>query len=299
MRRNHINNSSIIELKNKPVEYISIGEGKPVIVLHGTPGGYDHASYYFRRLAKSGFNLIAVSRPGYLQTSLSAGKTVCGQADLIAGLMDKLGIDRCALMAVSGGSPYALQFAISHPDRISVLALDTPVAKKFKFNNPYVSERIFRKFLFNDLSGWLIRTEAKLFPKLMLMQTIRNESTLNRSERKELVKQITNEEPYKIDYVRQSIYNSTPFSIRKAGLENDLHNFSFLNLPVEKILCPLLITHGTADGLVTFDHGEYLAERIPHAEFDVVDKGFHILSLHPDGEKLWERKIEFVKRYAH
>jgi pimeloyl-ACP methyl ester carboxylesterase len=295
--KNSTAKSSILNLKNKQLEYISIGSGKPVIALHGTPGGYDHASYYFRRLQKKGFNIIAVSRPGYLQTPLSSGKTVSEQAGILAALMDELKIDKCAVMAVSGGSPYALQFAINYPDRLTALTLDTPVAKKYTFHNPYVNEKIFTKFLFNNLSSWLIRTEAKYFPKLMLRQTIRNESTLERNERKELVKRIVANESYKIEYVRQSIYNSTPFGVRKAGLKNDLYNFSSLNLPVERITSPILITHGTADGLVPFNHAEYLAERIPHAEFDIIDKGFHILSLHPDGEKLWDRKIEFVKRY--
>jgi pimeloyl-ACP methyl ester carboxylesterase len=43
------------------------------------------------------------------------------QADAVAALLDVLGIRTAAVMAVSGGGPCALQFALRHPQRCCAL----------------------------------------------------------------------------------------------------------------------------------------------------------------------------------
>lgn len=78
------------------VEYARIGEGPVVPGIHGGPGGYDQTIFAFEWLAHAGFSLLAPSRPGYLGTPLSSGKTPDEQADLYAALLDTLGIDKVA-----------------------------------------------------------------------------------------------------------------------------------------------------------------------------------------------------------
>jgi pimeloyl-ACP methyl ester carboxylesterase len=52
------------------VEYAIEGDGPPVLVVHGTPGGSDQALAMGRFLAEAGLRVIAPSRPGYLDTPL-------------------------------------------------------------------------------------------------------------------------------------------------------------------------------------------------------------------------------------
>lgn len=40
-------------------------DGAPVLICHGSPGGYDVAVAMGRFLARAGFRVIAPSRPGY------------------------------------------------------------------------------------------------------------------------------------------------------------------------------------------------------------------------------------------
>ncbi len=76
-----------------------------------------------RALGGGGKGWIAVSRFGYLRSDLPADASTAAQADALAGLLDALGIDRVAILAMSGGVPPALQFAARHPDRTRALVL--------------------------------------------------------------------------------------------------------------------------------------------------------------------------------
>ena len=81
---------------------------------------------------KVGFRVIVPSRPGYLRTPLTSGRTPGEQATLIAALLDTLGIERGALYAYSqGGASFAVRLGISR----AVLGIDhvlshnTPAAR--------------------------------------------------------------------------------------------------------------------------------------------------------------------------
>lgn len=81
-----------------------------------------------------------MTRPGYLGTPMSSGKSPEQQGDLIAALLDKLGIAKAGVIAVSGGGPSAVRFGLHHSDRCAGLVLvstcadkvDTPIPFSFK-----------------------------------------------------------------------------------------------------------------------------------------------------------------------
>ena len=79
--------SATIATASGPVEYADRGDGEPLLAVHGTLGGCDQglvASEFFR---VNGFRIIAPSRPGYLGTPLTTGRTPAEQADALAALM--------------------------------------------------------------------------------------------------------------------------------------------------------------------------------------------------------------------
>ena len=118
--------SSIIHTARGPIEYASIGEGAPLLVIHGAGGGFDQALNFAGDLNKAGFRCIFVSRFGYLRTPLPNDGSPEAQADQYACLLDSLGVLKAAVLGVSAGGPSALQFAIRHPRRCSALALLAP-----------------------------------------------------------------------------------------------------------------------------------------------------------------------------
>ena len=104
-----------------PVEYADRGTGEPVLAVHGTLGGWDQGLVAGEFLRVNGFRIIAPSRPGYLGTPLSTGRTFAEQGDALAALLDALGIDRIIVLAASGGGPASYELAARHPDRVSTL----------------------------------------------------------------------------------------------------------------------------------------------------------------------------------
>ncbi|MFC1996945.1 alpha/beta fold hydrolase [Chloroflexota bacterium] len=98
-----LNGSQLIETSQGLMEFAAFGEGPAVLVLHGTIGGYDQAVTLAEMVDTHAYQFISVSRPGYLQTPLSTGLSLSEQADAYAALLDELGIDQVAILAISGG----------------------------------------------------------------------------------------------------------------------------------------------------------------------------------------------------
>jgi hypothetical protein len=123
-----LSESRILETRCGRIEYASLGEGSPVLVLHGTAGGWDQGLASARGLASHGFRLIAPSRFGYLRTPLPADPTPEAEADTWAGFLDALQIQRLPVIAFSAGAAPAAQLALRHADRVSALVLVVPGA---------------------------------------------------------------------------------------------------------------------------------------------------------------------------
>jgi pimeloyl-ACP methyl ester carboxylesterase len=104
-----------------PIEYAERGRGEPILAIHGTLGGWDQGLVAAEYLRVNGFRIIAPSRPGYLGTPLSTGRTFAQQGDALAALLDVLGIDRIIVFALSGGGPAGYELAARHADRVTKL----------------------------------------------------------------------------------------------------------------------------------------------------------------------------------
>ncbi|OXE37611.1 MAG: hypothetical protein CGW95_00565 [Phenylobacterium zucineum] len=127
-------NSMVIQTSSGPVEYADVGKGIAVLMIHGTPGGYDQILEASRAasMTESGLRIIAPSRPGYLRTPISSGRTPAEQARLYADLITNLGIRKAFILGASGGGPSAIQFAIQHPERCAGLILEEAATRSIK-----------------------------------------------------------------------------------------------------------------------------------------------------------------------
>ena len=107
------------------VQHTDTGAGPALLALHGGMGGYDQSWLLARALIAdlTPYRVLALSRPGYLGTAQSLGRTPDAQADLYAELLDALGIEKALVAAVSAGGPSAIQFALRHPGRCAGLVL--------------------------------------------------------------------------------------------------------------------------------------------------------------------------------
>jgi pimeloyl-ACP methyl ester carboxylesterase len=98
---------------------------RPLLYLHGMPGSRLEADMTLPDglLAEHGFFLVSVDRPGYgLSDPRPVEDATLGSTDLIA-VCDHLGIERIALVAMSGGCLHALAVAATHPSRVERVVL--------------------------------------------------------------------------------------------------------------------------------------------------------------------------------
>jgi 2-hydroxy-6-oxonona-2,4-dienedioate hydrolase len=122
--------SQLLSTACGPIEVQQAGQGKALLVVHGSGGGHDQGMTWARPLVQHGLQVIAVSRFGYLRTPRPANASPQAQADAHICVLKSLGIERAAVVGVSAGGPSALQTAIRYPNRVSALVLVVPIAYK-------------------------------------------------------------------------------------------------------------------------------------------------------------------------
>lgn len=284
--------SELVETARGPVEFARRGDAPYVLIVHGTPQGH-HASAMGAPFEAAGLGTITPSRPGYLRTPLTTGRTPAEQADAMAALLDALAIGEVAVYAVSGGGPSGTEFAARHPQRARALILEVAISQRFKPQGSRLMLALFTNPLISELQGELMRR----FPRMMVDQMLRVESSLNAADRARAVDQIL-ADPEQLALVQGLVADGPPIGLLRAGFDNDLRQFDAIErLPLGEIRCPTLVLHGTHDGDVPFAHGEHSAREIQGAELHRVEKGWHLLAL-SDGAEDYERaKLEFLLRH--
>ena len=109
---------SIVETVLGKIEYTDVGDGMPLLSIHGAGGGYDQGLLIAEALFGDGFRVIAPSRFGYLRTPVPRDASPAAQADADAALLDVLGLDRAIVVGTSAGAPSAMQLALRHPEKV-------------------------------------------------------------------------------------------------------------------------------------------------------------------------------------
>ncbi|WP_131735991.1 alpha/beta fold hydrolase [Actinomadura roseirufa] len=99
------------------------GRGAPVVLLHPYTGSAESWPYQQPYLAKAGFRVIGYSRRGHFKSDAGpADAPGTGAGDLHA-LADHLGLRRFHAVGVAAGGGVALDYALSHPDRLYSLTI--------------------------------------------------------------------------------------------------------------------------------------------------------------------------------
>ncbi|MCS7085912.1 MAG: alpha/beta fold hydrolase [Bacteroidia bacterium] len=129
--------------------YADVGEGKPVVLLHGLFGALSNWTGLIEGF-RHRYRLILPLLPIY-DTKSSVPPTVEGLADFVAEFMNRLRLGPCAIVGNSLGGHVALVLALSSPQMVKALVLtgssglfEAGLGSSFpKINNyEYVRERV-------------------------------------------------------------------------------------------------------------------------------------------------------------
>lgn len=285
-----------------PVEYDMYGTEGPVILsVHAGLGGADQGRLFASWLQDDGFRILSPSRPGYLGTPLNDGATLEEQADLMAALLDKLGVEQVGLLTESAGAPSAYTFAAKYPDRVwGLVAIGGQSEPKPKPDgNSSSSGFSFRKLFMNTVGQKVVMLTARLSPRSVVESTL-DETGLYADEQKAQRADYIMNTPEKRAFFEAMLGTTFPYGERTAGTDNDAKQLQETGpLPLERIQAPSLIVHGTLDGDVPFENGEYAAAHIPGAESCWMEGEDHFgFWLSPESERFQETARAFLLRHS-
>jgi pimeloyl-ACP methyl ester carboxylesterase len=93
--------------------YAVFGSGDPAVIwLHGTPGGRRQVPPAARAFAvERGLRVIGIERPGIGDSTPHLYPSIRSFAEDVEAVLDHLRVDRCGVVGLSGGGPYALACA--------------------------------------------------------------------------------------------------------------------------------------------------------------------------------------------
>ena len=75
--------SKVIPTRFGDLEYAEAGTGTPLLMVHGTGGGFDQGLFFARRFIDAGYRVIAPSRFGYLRSAFPDDPSSENQADAL------------------------------------------------------------------------------------------------------------------------------------------------------------------------------------------------------------------------
>ena len=93
-------------------------DGFVVVYHNGTPCSRLLPEWWDAPARERGLRIIGFDRPGYGNAPPEPNRTLRSVSNMTAAIMDDLGVDRFAVIGVSGGGPYALACAAFLPERV-------------------------------------------------------------------------------------------------------------------------------------------------------------------------------------
>jgi 2-hydroxy-6-oxonona-2,4-dienedioate hydrolase len=277
--------SRIVATRAGPVEIGESPGDRPLLMIHGTGGGFDQGLHFAHRLSAAGWRVIAPSRFGYLRTPMPADASSDAQADALAALLDALGIERLPVLGGSAGALSALAFALRHPQRCSALVPIVPASyvpgrPATPAATPWATV-LTEAMLRSDFLFWCgLRSAPAAMTKALLATDAAVVAAASTAEQ---------------DRVRRVLWNILPVSQRADGILNDARLSSQpAPLPLARIVAPTLAVSAEDDRFGTIEAARHIAATVPGAQLVAFRSGGHVWAGH-DAE-LHELLQRFLER---
>lgn len=253
--------------------------GRAVFWLHGTPGARRQIPVEARVYAeRNHIRLIGVDRPGIGSSTPFQYENVLAFADDLRTIADVLGIDKMAIIGLSGGGPYTLGCAAAMPDRVVVAGVLGGVA-------PTVGPEA--------IGGGLMGFGSTIAPFMPFIGLPLRLAAVG------LVRLVKPLGERAVDmYGRMSPEGDRRLLARpefKAMFLDDLLNGSrkqmaapFADVVVfakdwgfrlDQVKVPVRWWHGDKDHIVPYAHGEHVVSLLPHAELFALPGESHLAGL--------------------
>jgi len=248
------------------LEYAIAGSGPPLLMVHGTGGGFDQGLRFAAALERLGHRIIAPSRFGYLRSDFPMDPSLANQADAFAALLDHLAIDWLPVAGGSAGALSATAFALRHPDRCSALVLLVPAANVDGSDPVEMSalqEQAVRTLLTSDFAYWSALNAA---PEKLIGTLLATDPALLAK-----VSQAERARAFAI------LSDMMPISARAKGMLNDANQAGHpAAMDFSQLRMPVLLISAEDDRFGTAATARKIAAVLPQAELTILPDGGHI-----------------------
>jgi len=250
--------------------------GRPVLMHHGTPGTGHLYGPHAADARERGIRLIAYDRPGYGGSTAQPGRSVADCALDVVVISEALGIDRLAVWGVSGGGPHALACAALLPDLVVAAASLASIAPYGAAGLDYFAgmgqeniddtrltledEPAARAKLGDDRDRMLALTADDMvnaFPTLL-------SAVDAAAQTRELAE-------YLVWCNRDGLADGG-----EGWWDDGMAHLKPWGFSFETIQVPVQLWHGQHDQFVPYQHGEWLASRIPGIDAHLTREDGHV-----------------------
>lgn len=264
--------SRTVTVGRRQIHLSEVGQGYPMLMLHGGGPGASGMSNYSRNideLAKH-FRVLIPDMPGYGQSTKEVdSKDPFGdRASAMLGLLDALKIKSAHVVGNSLGGACALRMALDAPSSISALILMGPVGVNMSRKQPTQGLELLLDY-YNGTGP----------SRDKITRFIRDYLVYDGSQ----VSDEVIEERYQAS-IDPEVIAAPP--LRKPAGASDLTRLDFTCDPrLSQCQVPTLVLWGAADKVNLPDGGTSLQEQMPNCDLYVFSKTGHWVQ--------WERATEF------
>jgi pimeloyl-ACP methyl ester carboxylesterase len=254
-----------VDLPGGRLHYTDEGAGPAIVMIHGLGGQMGNFTLALAPLLTGTHRVIVIDRPGmgYSDRAPDAPANPRAQAETVAALIDRLGLERPLVVGHSLGGAIALCLAMEHPNRTRGLALLAPLTQPPSgpidaFKGLAITGRVKRFVI-----SWL----------LAIPMSIRTAP--------QVLEQVFGPDPIPDDY---AVKGGALLGLRPVAFRNTSRDYlasgrdlRWMAGQYNELKVPVRILYGAEDRILEPDlHGRALVAKHPHIGLEVIAGG-HML----------------------
>ncbi|WP_028937942.1 alpha/beta fold hydrolase [Pseudonocardia spinosispora] len=247
----------VFDFEGQQVRWGRIGEGDPLVLLHGTP----FSSVVWRRIAP----YLAAHRTvyyfdllGYGRSEMRDGQDVSlgVQNRLFAALLDHWGLDRPDVVAHDFGGATALRTMLLNDRRYRTLTLVDPVAIG-PSGSPFVQAALRHEQAYGELPGYIHEAAVRAYVQGAAHRPLAEDDLML--------------------YVRPWLGEQGQAAFYRQIAQMSDRYTDEIEDRFGEVDCPVTVVWGEQDTWIPHQRGRTLADRIPNADFHLIPHARHLV----------------------
>jgi 3-oxoadipate enol-lactonase len=249
---------SRVRVRDIEIAFDVVGEGLPVVLLHGFP--FNRSMWREQAASlRAGYQIITPDLRGHGESELSETATMALMASDVAALMDELKIERAVVGGLSMGGYVTLAFYHLYPERVRALVLADTRAQADTNEARELREQQALKILSEGMQP----IADAMLPKILSTVTL-------------------DKQPETVARVREMILRTKPegaaAALRGMAVREDRRDL------LSQIDVPTLIIVGSEDAITPPELSRAMHQEIRGSRLEVIEGAAHVSNLERPSE---------------